>query len=299
MSEKNVAEILKEARKKQKKEIKTAAKKLCIRKVYIEALEADNLKDLPGMAYTIGFLRNYASYLKLNSDKIVEAYKKEHPVKDEKKEEITDDTVPLYKKRNYVYLHYFLIFTFVAILFLAIYGLVNLFSDNKKEVEIPQISNEFILPDEEILEPTVLSETIDEEEKIDTIETEKRQEEKIEEVSEEVGLTSSKIEEKPEVSSEVNAQETDTNKIVLLAEEEVWIELKNVVNGRIVFSKLLKTGEQYEMQENKNISLTVGNAGGLQVILGGEKLNKLGPRGFRRSHIRMGAEQLKTRSEKQ
>ncbi len=287
MSEKNVAEILKEARKKQKKEIKTVANKLCIRKVYIEALETNNLDDLPGIAYTIGFLRNYASYLNLNPDKIIEAYKKEHPVKIEKTEEVVDDTVPLYKKRNYVYLHYFLIFIFVSVLILAIYGLVNLFSDDKKDIETPQISSEFILPDEEILEPTIPVEIIGE--------IEKDEDNKVEEISEEFSLSSSKVEE----NSKIIKQEIDENKIVLLAEEDVWIQLKNIINGRIVFSKLLKAGEQYEMRENRNISLTVGNAGGLQVILGGEKLNKLGPKGFRRSNIRMGAKQLKKRNEKQ
>ncbi len=291
MAEKKIADLLKEERKKQKKEIKTVAKKLCIRKVYIEALEADSLKDLPGMAYTIGFLRNYANYLKLNSDKIVAAYQKEHPLKVEKKEEVVDDTVPLYKKRNYVYLHYFLIFVFISILFLAIYGFVDLFSDDKKDIETPQINNEFILPDEEVLEPTIPAENTNEigENEID----------KVEDLPKKIKLSISKTEEKTEIVPEINDKEVDANKIVLLAEEEVWIELKNVVNGRIVFSKLLKAGEQYEMQENKNISLTVGNAGGLQVILGDEKLNKLGPRGFRRSHIRMGAKQLKNRNEKQ
>ena len=46
-----------------------------IRGKYLEALEEDDFEVLPGSTCVVGFLRTYASYLKLDADELVEAYK--------------------------------------------------------------------------------------------------------------------------------------------------------------------------------------------------------------------------------
>ena len=45
-----------------------------IRQKYLSALEDDNMAALPGPVYARGFVRNYASYLELDVDEVMELY---------------------------------------------------------------------------------------------------------------------------------------------------------------------------------------------------------------------------------
>ncbi len=279
-TQKTVGELLKNARIKQKKEIKTASKKLCIRKIYLEALENDDIKQLPGPAYTIGFLRSYAMYLKLNANSIVKKYQKENPSPVIEKQTKTDDTIPLYKNSKYIYFQYTLYISFVLFIVLAIYGTVSLFSEEEEVLTENQIQEELVLEnitplisEDEIIEPLVL-----EENETDNVLTKENE------------LTSSKIQDNTNTKIEISKK-----LIVLLAHEDVWIELKNTKTNQIVFSKTLKKDEKYEMEENNLISLTVGNSGGLSIFVEGKEIKKLGARGFRKSNIKMTVEELKKR----
>jgi cytoskeletal protein RodZ len=48
-----------------------------IRTKYLEALESGDFGDLPGEVYTRGFLRNYATYLGLDADEVVDEWREE------------------------------------------------------------------------------------------------------------------------------------------------------------------------------------------------------------------------------
>lgn len=51
------------------------AQKLSIKRNYLESIEAGQWNELPEDVYTIGFIRNYARFLKVESDDIVEQFK--------------------------------------------------------------------------------------------------------------------------------------------------------------------------------------------------------------------------------
>ena len=72
-----VGMYLRYSRLNQKKTIDQAAKALCIRKIYIKAIEESNFKELPPVPYGMGFVRSYAKYLGLNAERIVQCYKNE------------------------------------------------------------------------------------------------------------------------------------------------------------------------------------------------------------------------------
>lgn len=72
-----VGMFLKYTRLNQKKTLDAVSKTLCIRKVYIKAIEDSNFEELAPVPYGIGFVRSYAEYLGLNSDRIVQCYKEE------------------------------------------------------------------------------------------------------------------------------------------------------------------------------------------------------------------------------
>ena len=70
-----VGEILRNARTKQGKDLRSVADALCIRTTYLEAIENMDLKNIPEPPYGIGFIRSYAEYLGLNGERIISSYK--------------------------------------------------------------------------------------------------------------------------------------------------------------------------------------------------------------------------------
>lgn len=74
---KTVGQFLKFTRMNQKKSVETVAKDLCIRKIYIKAIEDSDFNELPPIPYGVGFVRSYADYLGLNSERIAQCYKEE------------------------------------------------------------------------------------------------------------------------------------------------------------------------------------------------------------------------------
>lgn len=70
-----VGEVLRRARLQYELEIPHVCARLNIRPEHIEAIETGNIARLPGRVYAIGFVRAYANYLQLDTDKIVYLFK--------------------------------------------------------------------------------------------------------------------------------------------------------------------------------------------------------------------------------
>ncbi|MBN2552030.1 MAG: helix-turn-helix domain-containing protein [Spirochaetales bacterium] len=71
----SVGQKLRETREQHNFSIEQVARDTHISKQYLEALEQENFATIPGETYIIGFLRNYAEYLSLNPEEIVNLYK--------------------------------------------------------------------------------------------------------------------------------------------------------------------------------------------------------------------------------
>ena len=85
-----IGDLLREEREKQNLSVKDIEKATSIRALYIDAIEKGDYKTLPGEAYAKGFVRNYANYLKLDANTIVNGFNKElHP-----QEEGMEDIAP-------------------------------------------------------------------------------------------------------------------------------------------------------------------------------------------------------------
>lgn len=75
-----IGDLLRRERERQKLSIKDIEKATSIRALYIDAIEKGEYKTLPGEVYAKGFVRNYANYLELNANEIVNAFNEEmHP----------------------------------------------------------------------------------------------------------------------------------------------------------------------------------------------------------------------------
>ena len=75
-----IGDLLRRERERQNLSIKDIERATSIRALYIDAIEKGEYKTLPGEVYAKGFVRNYANYLKLNANEIVNAFNEEmHP----------------------------------------------------------------------------------------------------------------------------------------------------------------------------------------------------------------------------
>ena len=73
-----VGDILRKAREKQGLTIADIEEGTSIRKLYIEHIERGNIDALPGMVYAKGFVRNYAAFLHLDAEHLVQQFAEEN-----------------------------------------------------------------------------------------------------------------------------------------------------------------------------------------------------------------------------
>ena len=71
-------DALRQEREKQNLTIKDIEKGTSIRALYIESIEKGEFDKLPGEAYTKGFIRSYANFLKLDANALVKQYMQEN-----------------------------------------------------------------------------------------------------------------------------------------------------------------------------------------------------------------------------
>ena len=79
-----VGEILRAERVKKGLTIKDIENAISIRALYIDAIEEGNYGIVPGEVYLKGFIRNYATFLGLDSQQIMEVYRQNKEQSDEK-----------------------------------------------------------------------------------------------------------------------------------------------------------------------------------------------------------------------
>ena len=73
----HVGAFLREARENTGRSIADVAQTLRIRRVYLEAIENGRFDELPGATYAVGFIRSYATYLRLDAPPLVARFKEE------------------------------------------------------------------------------------------------------------------------------------------------------------------------------------------------------------------------------
>ena len=73
-----VGDILRREREKQGLTIADIEQGTSIRGLYIEHIERGNIKELPGLVYAKGFVRNYAKFLRLNAEQLVQQFAEEN-----------------------------------------------------------------------------------------------------------------------------------------------------------------------------------------------------------------------------
>lgn len=284
----DVGLTLAEARKEQNLTIKQVADQIYIRQRYLEDLEVGDFSDLPGRVYIFGFIRTYARLLNLDGEELIRRvstlpnYQRgQSPI-----------PMPSEEEPNFP-----ILIVSAALIFLIVMG-GYFFLKPTTKVSPPAIINETIVDDSkpERAQESAVNSFSKEDSKEDVSEAEQLELPK--EAPSQIQLNAIPSNDKSStetpaesITSESITKEEIPNalfqkKITLKASEPSWIEIRDEA-GRILFMKVLKSGEEYVVPEKPGITMNTGNAGGLDIFVGDTKLPTLGAHGDVKRGIRL------------
>ncbi len=254
-----VGEILRRTREHYGQSLKDVENILRIRASQIDAIEKGMIASLPGRVYAIGFVRSYAEYLGLDGAKVVQLFKAQYM--DPQPREALSFPVPASESKT-------------PPVWLALLGLVLLVAVfvfwGYMQAQGRQSAT--------VIEPVP---------------------KKIQERITQKVVTPAP---QPEQGSTVSAflgenmgqTPSDQHKgIILNINDNSWVEIKGA-DGKVLVSDVLKKGDQYFVPDSPGLSMSLGNAGGIEIKLNGRALKPLGKEGVVMRDIPLDTSHLKT-----
>ena len=264
-----VGDILRKKRLELGKKIPEVAKILCIRRVYLEAIESSNYAEIPEFPYGPGFIRSYAEFLGLGSNQLVNLFKLETDTKNSG-HHISLEPAPDISTPNRKYL----VISIISILVLYFaWFLYRSVTENSEETSynetiIETSSNdmgEFSIQVEDYANINTESsvEGMDSSTPIPTVEEENK-----------LG-TSPSVEQETITPPENTAATVEEPKeiiipakgIFLVAKKEVWVEVRSY--DKLYLSKILQPGDTYLVPNKEDMILSAGHPNGLEVFVNG------------------------------
>ena len=255
-----VGMFLKYTRQNQKKSIETVAKALCIRKIYIKAIEESDFNELPPVPYGIGFIRSYADYLGLNVERIVQCYKEEAmPKKND------GNLKPIVKKHTALTIPNRKQILAGVALVLGLYILAHAFSYDSNESNVQE---EMSSTDEDTIE--LVTEDTQAAPVVDVADLEQ------EVVTDDTIKVVEENYETPEEPLQQTEPVEPKNKVVVKFNGESWFEIRDA--EKIYISGIYKKGFEYEIPDVPNLIFSVGRYYNVDVFINGELVKVAGPR---------------------
>ena len=96
-----------------------------------------------------------------------------------------------------------------------------------------------------------------------------------------------------QLASLPGASADPAREIVLKANVDSWIQIRDTTENKLVLTRLLPKGEQYTVPGREGLTLVTGNAGGLDVTVGGDSTPSLGAIGVVKRNILLDPERLR------
>lgn len=294
--------LLKQARQAQNKKIPAIARELKIAESYLAAIEEGNSQALPERVYTLGFVRTYSTYLGLDANAVVEQFKSETVgFKDSLRtysvpEPYTPEKGPSKS-----------LFFFTTIL-LSITGLAwfgyHFWYDGHEDT--PQAAMTPAPQAPVIQETTPAPRTLTQDAQEHDLhvshhptfsqEAEDFARSLVNRFTDEItplpvdgqalstdaspaqAAQESAPAQTETPDAQVTAASTSTEPTILVFDQESWIQIRDT-QGNIVVRRLFQAGQTYTLPHGTNLSLRVGNAGGVRFERGAHKSAPLGKKG--------------------
>lgn len=237
-----LGDVLANARRKKHLEIEDISSSLCIKPIYIEALEKGHYYVFPARAYTVGFLRTYAQFLKLDTEEILQLFYQE--TSDTKEEPM--DMLVIEKKMALPSKKTLAIVTGLFIAFYVIWYLIaktyspqTLIEESLPQIEEKQVS---------ISQPT----------DVETV---------TEDTTEEKNTT---VSEKPQKEIEEVSVDVYTAPVAFVAIDRVWVSIKDSRTNEVLLDKTFIKNEHYIPKVDlKHLTLSTGRGGVLDLYIDG------------------------------
>jgi len=291
-----VSQILIDAREGKKLTVEDVASSLNIRVSQVKAIEQNNLEGLPGMTYAAGFVRSYANLLGLDGTSISKQFKEEHLAEKEVEDLYFPEPVDEKRIPSPIMLG---VGAFLAIVFLIGW---TVYSNMDLDLDFDRVENANVVPsveefaekfeaapssseltavpdaqvapvvDEVSLAPAVKAEGVETSEASEAVVANNEAPKLIEqEVAEVVAV-------KPKEPEEIKVKTTNSNEVMLLAKQASWIQITDK-KQKVIFRKVLRPGDKYFVPNKSALSLVTANAGGLEIYVGGKKIQPIGKSG--------------------
>lgn len=245
-----VGDILQRARVQKNLTLDDLEVAIRVNRAHLVAIEEGRLEDLPGRVYALGFIRAYATYVDLDSEKIIELLKQQSG----KKIAPQNISVPDTSISEDFSLPSGTIFFIIFLLFVGVLVFKSYYEDSAYLIgeQIPKV------PKDLIDQTTLLSKPDDQNSKAVMIPD-----------SDHRNTATS-------LTDFIDGDRPSADQIVLRAIDNVWLEIRDP-DRKTIFSRVLSVGEEYWIPVGQNdLTMTLGNAGGLQIIVGGQALPLLG-----------------------
>lgn len=270
----NVGELLRNTRLKKGKTLGDVSKDLCIRKVYLEAIENLDTKNLPQMPYGLGFVRSYSEYLGLNSARIVQAYR-QAAYADEGKEIINEEnaaSAPEYNGPGLLHICIGLIG--IAAVF-AIWSGVSSYSQSKQVPEEKEVLESDVVPEPVIIEENDASlsemgidDAVNNGESSENLQN-SEQDASVEGAEKKVEKT------EPEPIAEEKTEDSDATTVPhmqIVLSGPSWLELKQ--GNKVLLSGIYSKGFKYDVPNEMGFIVSVGRYYNVDFYVDG-KLTKI------------------------
>jgi len=240
-----IGELLKQKRIELGFSIDDVSNATKISKRILTAVEDGRIEELPAAIYVRGYIKSYGRFLKLDEKFIIDEALKNFPF-----EENRNIPNKRYKNKN--------IFKSMALTVTAILVLLLFF-----------IVKEFIPPHfitaEKKNAPQIFTKKLEEQGK--------RKEEK----SEFIAGSESIQKNGPLALKDAYAQHEKKYRLEVKATELTWV--RNKIDSDIIKEALLKKGDTITFEGNEKFELTIGNAGGVSMLLNGKPVESPGKSG--------------------
>jgi len=247
-----LGQTLRAKREKKKLSIEDVSKKLCIKELYLKALEDGHYYAFPNRVYGIGFLRTYSKFLGLDSDLMVAEFHAEtSDIKDAPLDmPIIEQHFALPSKKVLAIIA--IILFGIVVLWFTVAALLTTDLFTKLPAPTPiQQSTPSIEARQEV--PPIADETL-----IPTKPTQPQQE-------------SAPAKEK-EISTEALKA-----KVAFVAKNDVWVRLYNKETQKVILDKVLKKNDSFIPEsELTALELTTGRERLLDLYKNGQKVKTFG-----------------------
>ncbi len=261
----NVGEALRRTRIYYRQSLDDIEVSLRIRACQIEAIEKGDTDKLPGRVYAIGFVRSYAEHLGLDGAKVVQLFKSQY-MDGQSYTMLAFPVIASETKTPAIWL---------ATLSLCVFSLFMLgsyvFNGHNKhygELVVKEVPEDIKVHVEQdiLVQPPPNTEEI---------------------------IGPKAIIPEDVVVENMGDEQVNNEGIILNIMKNSWVEIKSS-NGDVVVSNILEEGDQYFVPSSPGLSMSLGNAANVEIILNGRPLKPLGKDGDVRRDIPLDISYLRT-----